>query len=206
MPQVNILINKNIHQIITDIANKTGTTRKNIMSIAFNDILKKNDISKDKIENMIKDYHLDFRTSMNVSESFYNKMTEWGSFGLSERRFLGYLICDYFTKNEPLFSGGNLENEELDSVVVFLSESKKQKLVSLSDSLTISLSGLFSYYILNKEIKNFFITHIDNPARVRINVKSHVKKELVLLAESRNLTIDYFLKQLTEQIIKDYKE
>lgn len=212
--QITLLLNKEINVLITKIAKRMGTSKRNVISIALSDVIKK-EITLDDI-NVMKERISDLNhpTNITVNEEYKNKVYNLNRHGLSIRKFIGYLVCDYFYRNNQEFINDkyklNESDKERENTQFKLSEGHKEKIVSYCENHAMSMNSLYTHYILNKKLDynayNTLNSSFDDKTNDELTnmvfIKS-VKGVLKDKAEELNINYRYYLKLLSYQIIDD---
>lgn len=205
--KLSLVINKEINSIIDAAANKMGTSKRNIISLALTSVLDQ-PIEPYEIDEMKENIKLDYVTSITISEHMNQRINECNMHGLSKRLFIGYVVCDYFYKNYSKF----ITKEELSQtkqlnttknvVQVYTDEKIKRKLLEYCNENSISLSALVSHYLVNKEIK-FNSYEINKKVLVNLSLGNDMKSIVHENAKKFGITTLFYLNIVLFQIYDD---
>jgi len=200
------LINNEINKLIEQLAKSMGTSKRNVISLALSNALTIN-ITKEKMDEIKENIHLDRPTTVTTNEEFYNNLSRIPRFGLSKRVFFGYLICDYFySHNEEYFVVNNREGEEMDYVIVYLDKEQKENILNIAESQSMTTNAIFIHYILNKDIDMKFLNQINKSSTIRINVSKSIKEKLDKKAKLNNVSRQFYLSQVVLKIEEDFNK
>lgn len=204
-PKLNLALNKDAGMIISLAANKMGTSKRNIISLALVEILK-NVYDKRFIDSLASDITTTGSTATTISEQVQTKIEDIDRHGYSRRVFFGLLISDYFLNNRDKF---RLEQDELEEemkskshIEITIDKATKDKIISYCEQNAMTVSSLFSHYILNEEIKTYAYV-ISEKAHLNLILSENVKIELKNKAKSTNRTYRFYLNLVAEQIISN---
>lgn len=158
--KLTILLNQETNELLDRLAQRMGTSKRNVVLLGLSNILMQGVSKEDleRMENRIDD--LTHSTNITVNEAFKNRLMSIHRYGLSIRKFFGYIICDYFQKHShEFFPEEGIEKEEVkdreekDVVQTSMDQILKGKITSYCRDHSLSANSLFAYYILNKPIE-----------------------------------------------------
>ncbi|MGP4079962.1 hypothetical protein ACTWQL_08585 [Pseudalkalibacillus sp. R45] len=207
--KLTILINKETNELLDRLALRMGTSKRNVVLLGLSNILMQG-ISKEdleKMENRIDD--LTHSTNITVNEIFKKRLMNIERYGLSIRKFFGYIICDYFQRHYHEFFPEEFTEEEKelpvtekDVVQTTLDKSLKGKIISYCQDHSISVNSLFAYYILNKPIKvrNF---ESSNKELMDLSFGASVRNKLIEDASNVGMSKSFYLNLIAVQISSD---
>lgn len=212
--QITLLLNKEINGLITEIAERMGTSKRNVISIALSDVIKK-EITVDDVNVMKERINgLNHPTNITVNEEYKNKIYNINRHGLSIRKFIGYLVCDYFYRNNLEFINDKHKFKESDkekeNTQFILNKEYKKKIVLYCEDHAMTMNSLYTHYILNKELDynayntlNLSFENKSDEKLTNLVFSKSVKETLKRKSEELNINIRYYLKLLSYQIIDD---
>ncbi|QNR70534.1 hypothetical protein IAQ67_29390 (plasmid) [Paenibacillus peoriae] len=204
-PKLNLALNKDAGEIIALAAKKMGTSKRNIISLALAEILK-NSYDKRFIDSLANEITTSVSTASTISEQVQTKLEDIERYGYSRRVFFGLLISDYFLHNQDKFKVEQDDPDETDSakghIEITLDQDTKEKIMSYCEENAMTVSSLFSHYILNEEI-NTDSYEISEKAYLNLILSKSVKKVLENKANSTNRTYRFYLNLVAEQIIRN---
>lgn len=204
-PKLNLALNKDAGEIIALAANKMGTSKRNIISLALVEILK-NAYDKRFIDSLASEITTTVSTASTISEQVQKRLEDIERHGYSRRVFFGLLISDYFLNNRDKFM---LEQDDIGEVIqskghieITLDKVTKDKIMSYCDENAMTVGSLFSHYILNEEIK-IDSYELSEKAYLNLLLSGNVKRELENKAKSTNRTYRFYLNLVAEQIVSN---
>ncbi|MEK4114558.1 hypothetical protein MHH92_30420 [Paenibacillus sp. FSL M7-1414] len=204
-PKLNLALNKNAEEIIALAAKKMGTSKRNIISLALAEILK-NSYDKRFVDSLSSEITTSVSTASTISEQVQAKLEGIERHGYSRRVFFGLLISDYFLHNQDKFRIDQDDPDEKDSpkghIEITLDQGTKEKIMSYAEENAMTVSSLFSHYILNEEI-NIDSFEISEKAFLNLILSKSVKKVLDNKAKSTNRTYRFYLNLVAEQITRN---
>ncbi|MBM7554580.1 hypothetical protein [Thalassobacillus pellis] len=207
--KLTILLNKETNELLDRLALRMGTSKRNVVLLGLSNILMQG-ISKedlDQMENRIDD--LTHSTNITVNETFKKRLMEVQRYGLSIRKFFGYIICDYFQKHYHEFFPEDCVEEEKelpltkkDVVQTAIDKCLKDKIISYCYDQSISVNSLFAYYILNKPIKvwNF---KSGNKELMDLSFGVSVRNKLIDDATNVGMSKSFYLNLIAVQMSYD---
>jgi len=207
--KLGILLNKEINNLIEQLAKRMGTSKRNVISLALTRILD-NDLSNEKIETLKNTIHgLDHATNITVNKEFKRKLESINRYGLSIRVFFGYVICDYFYKNYQSFLGNDVLHEDSsiyeikkENIQAKLDKTMKAKITTYCNEHSIAVSSLFSHYVMNKEITVNNFSSIEKES-ITLTFSKGVKSRFQTDAKAMNVDYFYYINLIAAQICKD---
>ncbi|WP_079524956.1 MULTISPECIES: hypothetical protein [Halobacillus] len=207
--QISVLVNKEINEVISRLAKRMGTSKRNIISLALSNILK-GEITRKKVDQIKMDIHgLTHATNITVNQQFKDRLDQLDHFGLSRRRFFGLLVCDYFYKHSHEFLGEDILKEDATiysatkaNVQITIDKTIKNKLMKYCTENAISLNSLIAHYVMNKTltVKSF---HTTNKDFLHLTFGEEVKEQIQDNAEEMNMSERYYLNLIMAQISID---
>lgn len=212
--QISLLLTNDINKLIENIAIRMGTSKRNVISLALSDIIQK-DISREYIDSITERVKgLTHATNITVTEAYKEKIYSLERYGLSIRKFVGYLVCDYFYQNKNDFINEEHEStkfvQERDNIQFKLDPVLKEKITTYCKEHSMTLNSLFAHYILNKKLNNFkellkMNTGEKNGELTNLTFSKKVKRTLINQAEMLNVDYRYYLQLKSYQIITELK-
>lgn len=213
-----LLLNKEINILIGHLAKKMGTSKRNVISLALSNIIDEK-ISSKKIEEIQKSIHgLNHPINITVNTNYKEKLYNLNRHGLSIRKFLGYIVCDYFHTNyketlekEFFFSDDELHRTERENIQMTLEKDLKEKIAKYCEDNAISINSLFSHFIINKgvekQVNNLILdTSPENKQELlNLTFSTSVKSKMRDNANGMNLSYRYYLYLIALQIKKDLR-
>jgi hypothetical protein len=125
--------------------------------------------------------------------------------GYSRRVFFGLLISDYFLNNQNKFIDQD-DSDDIDvgkgNLEITIDQAKKDVIMTYCQKNSMTVSSLFSHYIMNEDI-NIDSFEISNKAHLNLIFSNSVKKVLENKAKSTNRTYRFYLNLVAEQIIRN---
>lgn len=201
--KLNIMINNEVDTIISNTAKSMGTSKRNVISLALSSVLEK-DISKDYMEEIKETIHLNYKTSVTVNKEFDKKLSSINRYGIAKYKFYGYLICDYFYKqNNRKAAPGYSDEDEHSYSVVYLNAELKQKIMNIAQDKSMTVNSLFIHYLVNKDIDIKLLPPEKNSVKLTIGMTKRVKNILTKKAKEKNISNLFYLQQIARQIEKD---
>jgi len=197
--KLNLLINKEINTIISDLAKNMGTSKRNVISLALSSILEK-DITKDHLEGLKDRIHLTYETTVTVNEEFNQKLNAVHRFGLAKWKFYGYLVCDYFYKNSEKPLNDTIENEHT-YATVYLDGEQKENIQQIAEAKSMTVNSLFINYIINGDME----VKLPQQEKLILGMTENVKNELEKKAKKQNVSVQFYLEQIAAKIEEDFK-
>ncbi len=205
--KLTILLNSHVyHNIITEIAQRMGTSRRNVMAIALVEILK-HTYTREYLNELKTDITIDYQTSTTINELVSSKIENVERHGLSRRWYFGLLISDYFLKhgNDLLPSLSDLpdaeEEQDKGHIEFEVAAEDKERILSYCQSNSIGLSSFYIHYLLYEDVE--LVTYeIQKKEKINILLNSHAKKVLKNRSEESNCSFKFFLQMVTGQIIR----
>ncbi|NUU79752.1 MULTISPECIES: hypothetical protein [Paenibacillus] len=203
-PKLNLALNKNAEEIIALAAKKMGTSKRNAISLALVDILK-NSYDKRFIDLLANETTLSVATASTISEQMHTMLEGIERHGYSRRVFFGLLISDYFLNNQNKFIDQD-DSDDIDvgkgNLEITIDQAKKDVIMTYCQKNSMTVSSLFSHYIMNEDI-NIDSFEISNKAHLNLIFSNSVKKVLENKAKSTNRTYRFYLNLVAEQIIRN---
>lgn len=203
-------MNQEINELLDGLALRMGTSKRNVILLALTNILK-HDISRDDLEEMKKNVHqLTFATNITINDTLKDRLMRLERYGLSVRKFFGYVICSYFYKHYSDF----LKEEETVNEQLALHQTKKivvqpsidvelkKRLTTYCEQNSIAVSSLFSHYIMNKDIR-LIDFNPGNKEFLNLTLSVDVHKRLSELAEDQGMSKNFYLNLIAVQISDD---
>lgn len=198
---MNLVLNKSAEEIIKLAAKKMGTSKRNTISLALVDILKKS-YDKRFIDCLASEISLSIATASTISEQMHSRLEDIDRHGYSRRVFFGLLISNYFLNNQDKFTQSELYDSDKGSIEITLNQDTKDKIIAYCDANSMTVGSLFSHYILHEDI-NIDSYEIRDKAFLNIVLGGNVRKILDDRVKSTNRTKRFFLNLVAEQIVKN---
>lgn len=203
-PKLNLALNKKAEEIIALAAKKMGTSKRNAISLALVDILK-NSYDKRFIDLLANETTLSVATASTISEQMHTMLEGIERHGYSRRVFFGLLISDYFLNNQNKFIDQD-DSDDIDvgkgNLEITIDQEKKDVIMTYCQKNSMTVSSLFSHYIMNEDI-NIDSFEISNKAHLNLIFSNSVKKVLENKVKRTNRTYRFYLNLVAEQIIRN---
>ncbi|WP_068505920.1 hypothetical protein [Paenibacillus kribbensis] len=205
-PKLNLVLNAKANEIITLAAGKMGTSKRNVISLALAEILKTT-YDKRFIDSLANEITTSVPTASTVNEQIQEKIEKLERYGHSRRVFFGLLISDYFLHNQDKFKITELDESDSNEgdkghIEITLDRITKEKIVRHCKANAMSVSSLFSHYILSEEIKvDSFV--VEEKSFLNLVLGENVKKALQDRSNSTNRTYRFYLNLIAEQIARN---
>ncbi|MGM1023751.1 MAG: hypothetical protein ACQEXV_25230 [Bacillota bacterium] len=202
-PKLNLVLNDRANEIIALAAQKMGTSKRNVISLALAEILK-NSYDNRFIESLANEITTSIPTGTTINPQIQEKIEKIERYGRSRRVFFGLLISDYFLHNQDKFTTAidvdDLSDmKEKGHIEITLDCMTKEKIVRYCEEHAMSVSSLFSQYILNEEVEiDSFV--VQEKSFLNLVLGENVKRVLQSRSNSTNRTYRFYLNLIAEQI------